>query len=476
MTTAPPRASVPNVVVYVSHDTGRHISPYGIATVRTPNAERVAQEGVLFERAFCTAPHCSPSRASLFTGRYPHANGVMGLTGAVFGWDLNEGEVHAAQHFRALGYETALIGIAHETHTKERRGFDFIDGETYAGRVGGVFDRWLAQRADRRRPFFVQIGTHETHRPFLRDRVRPDAELGITIPPWLQDGEATRADFAELQGSVARWDEGLGALLDALDRHGAGDDTLLVVTTDHGLPMPRAKATLYDPGIEVMLLMRWPNGGLDTGRRYSELVSNADVLPTLLDAVGWAPDGGEGSRGSLGSRGDQASRSNRAVGESPNGPGGGPAFHGRSLWPLLAGHGYEAAAMVFVEKTFHTYYDPMRGVRTERFKYIRNFEMAAGVMLASVHTLSVATPSSGPWGSNCSARKRCSSATTASCAQGESVRNCCSARASRLAGPTTASARFSALRRSACCTSTPRTYCSLCRRASLRPNSGANRW
>jgi len=104
----------PNVVVYISHDTGQHIGPYGIRTVHTPNADRLAAEGALFTHSFCTAPQCSPSRAGLFTGRHPHAVGVMGLTDVAFGWTLSGDEIHLARHLGRLGYETALFGLAHE--------------------------------------------------------------------------------------------------------------------------------------------------------------------------------------------------------------------------------------------------------------------------------------------------------------------------------------------------------------------------
>ena len=104
----------PNIVVMVSHDTGRHISPYGVSTVRTPNAERLAAEGVLFTNSFCTSPGCCPSRAGLFSGRSPHAVGMLGQTGAWAGFRFSDDATHAATHFRNLGYETMLLGLAHE--------------------------------------------------------------------------------------------------------------------------------------------------------------------------------------------------------------------------------------------------------------------------------------------------------------------------------------------------------------------------
>jgi N-sulfoglucosamine sulfohydrolase len=344
----------PNVVIYISHDTGQHISPYGIASVHTPNAERVAAEGALFLNSFCSAPQCSPSRAGLFTGRYPHATGVLGLTDPLYGWRLHDDEVHMAAHLGSLGYETALFGLAHEnmggeteTHRLEPLGFDFKrPAMAYPSRLAARdLADWLDGRAEPTRPFFAQIGVFETHRwragGYIGfDGCQPDESLGVTIPPYLNDGRGTHADFAALQGSVRRWDEGLGGVLRLVDERGLADDTLLVVTSDHGLAVPRAKCTLYDPGLRVMFMIRYPRA-VPAGSRFKQLISNVDLLPTLLDAAG---------------------------AEMPQ------RLHGQSVWPLLTGQASTARDRVFAERTYHCSYDPSRCVRTERLKYIRNFE------------------------------------------------------------------------------------------------------
>ncbi|MFN2352853.1 MAG: sulfatase/phosphatase domain-containing protein, partial [Kiritimatiellia bacterium] len=168
-------------------------------------------------------------------------------------------------------------------------------------------------------------------------------ELGVTVPdsPFLsKEGPGTRRQFAELQGSVNRLDEGLGHVMDALEARGLADNTLLVFTTDHGLPMPREKTTLYDRGIGVFLIMRYP-GVFNPGGKQEQMVSNVDVLPTLIEAGGGTPPS---------------------------------ELEGRSFYKLLTGGDYQPREMVFAEKTFHTSYDPIRCVRTPKFKYIFNFE------------------------------------------------------------------------------------------------------
>jgi arylsulfatase A-like enzyme len=338
----------PNVLIHISHDTGRHISPYGVETAHTPNAERLAGEGVLFENCFCTAPQCSPSRASAFTGRYPHANGVMGLTHDRFGWDLHDSETHLASRLKALGYDTCMIGTHQEMRRFEGRGFDVHLGEMDCRKQPGELAAWLDGRADHGRPFYAQLAPFQTHRPFPTPDCPPDDSLGVTVPGYLDDTPETREDFFALQGMVRQWDEGLGLLLEMLDKRDLAEETLLIVTTDHGVAMPRAKATLYDPGVGVLLMVRWPAGAAGGGRRVPQLVSNVDFVPTILELLG-AECGG--------------------------------VVQGRSFASLLRGGDRPTREAVFAELTYHTNYRPMRAVRTDRYKYIRNFEVGRKVMV-----------------------------------------------------------------------------------------------
>ena len=245
----------PNVIIYASHDTGRHISPYGVATVHTPNAARVAREGVLFRNAFATAPSCSASRASLFTGRYPHAAGVSGLARASTGFTLTADSVHLANHLKRRRYRTALFGLAHEAtggdsppaHLDALK-FDYRKhGYLAAGELVDDFERWLSNQ-DSSAPFYAQICPAETHRDFRIGNAQPDRSLGVTVPPYLKRSKALRKDLAWFQGSIRNWDVGLGRILSIIDSKLA-TNTLLIVTTDHGIPYPRAKASLYDAGL-----------------------------------------------------------------------------------------------------------------------------------------------------------------------------------------------------------------------------------
>jgi len=336
----------PNVIVYASHDTGRHISPYGVTTVHTPNAARVAREGVLFRNAFATAPSCSASRASLFTGRYPHSAGLSGLARASTGFTLTGDAVHLANRLTRRDYRTALFGLAHEAAGGDSPAahldalaFDYRKhGYLPARDLVDDFERWVTDR-DPTVPFYAQICPAETHRDFRIGDARPDRALGVTVPPYLKRSRALGEDLAGFQGSIRNWDAGLGRILAIIDSQLAGN-TLLIVTTDHGIPYPRAKASLYDAGLQIMLLMRYP-AVLKAGAKRDELISNVDIVPTILDAAGGGAEGG---------------------------------LQGRSFWPLLTDGMYRERDLIFAERTFHTSYDPVRSVRTSRYKYLRNFE------------------------------------------------------------------------------------------------------
>jgi arylsulfatase A-like enzyme len=193
------------------------------------------------------------------------------------------------------------------------------------------------------RSLYLEINLREPHRPYDQGGVEPDSTRGVTVPPYLPNTPASREEFAALQGAIHTADQAVGVILAALNATDLADNTLFLFTTDHGVAMPRAKCTLYDPGVGIALIIRWSAATLAAGSVVTPLISNVDVLPTLLEAAGISiPDN----------------------------------VQGRSFMPLMMGGSYVPREEVFAEKTYHSYYDPMRGIRTERFKYIRNFASA----------------------------------------------------------------------------------------------------
>lgn len=318
-----------------SHDTGRYVQPYG-HPVPTPNIQRLADQGVLFREAYCAAPTCSASRACLLTGQYGHNNGMLGL--AHRGWSLNDYHQHLVHPLHDAGYHSVLIGEQHIAKRPDIIGFDRVVkiATTHVKTVAPVAREILGEPPPE--PFFMSVGFFETHRDFLEPPSLRDALYSLS-PPNLPDTPDTRRDMAAYSASARSLDQGVGEVLEALDLHGLADDTLIIFTTDHGLAFPGAKATLFDRGLGVMLILRGP-GGFSGGKVHDALVSHLDVYPTLCELVGI---------------------------ERPS------FLQGLSLLPLVRGEATSIRDTLFAEMTWHAAYEPQRAVRTERWKYIRRF-------------------------------------------------------------------------------------------------------
>ncbi len=344
-----PQRQRPNVVLIITHDTGRHLGCYGWP-VATPHLDHLAAEGMRFDRHFCVAAQCSPSRSALMTGRWPHCNGVMGLAPR---WTYRDGEQTLAQCLGAAGYETALIGLQHEGSDPARLGYGFAEtslagsgfryvpgAQSPATVLAGQAAEWLRRRpAAGSRPYLLVVGLAETHRPWDRPEYAGEPTDAVRVPPYLPDEPQVRAELAAFAGSVRVADQAVGDILRAVDATGDTQDTLVVFTVDHGLAFPRAKGMSYDPGLATALLVRWP-GRVAPGSVSDELVCNTDLFPTLLGAAGVAPP---------------------------------PAVQGQSFLGLLTGGAHKPRDDFFFEMTWHDRYNPHRGIRTRRHKYIRNF-------------------------------------------------------------------------------------------------------
>lgn len=312
----------PNVLHLTTHDSGRFFGCYGIDTVETANIDRLAAEGVLLERMHAVCPICSPSRGAAMTGLYPQRNGLIGLTHQ--GYRLKEEVVHLARRMRESGYESTLFSFQHEVVPEdwERLGFEGYEYREAAEmpypymfrpapEVACGFADWLNRREETR-PFYVQLGFNETHTPFHFGGAYPDKSKGVTVPPYIAETPAGIDYFAHLQGAIRQVDEAVGILLGALRDNGLEEDTLVIFTTDHGIEARRAKWTLYDPGIEIAFIARWPAGGLSGGRRLKQVQSNIHFTPTLLDLCGLpVPEGLDGESRAAWLRGEEADTSFR---------------------------------------------------------------------------------------------------------------------------------------------------------------------
>ncbi len=345
----------PNVVLIIADDMARDdCGAYGSPKVRTPHIDRLAREGMRFDRAFVTASSCSPSRSSILAGRYPHNTGAEELH-----WPLPPEQVTFVEKLKASGYWTAAAGKWHLGDAVKGRfdvvreanpaGFQLATGTDAkarmtargSGAAQAGCDQWIAVLRDRPRdkPFFLWLASLDPHRDYQPQTIpEPHRPEDAVVPPDLPDVPEVRKDLALYYDEIARLDHYVGEVLAELDRQGVAGDTLVLFLSDNGRPFPRCKTTLYDSGIMTPFLVRWP-GRIRPGSRCGRLVSTIDIAPTVLRLAGIEP---------------------------------GPTFQGKDVSPLFTDPAAKVRDLIFAERNWHDYAAHGRAARSERFKYIRN--------------------------------------------------------------------------------------------------------
>jgi len=330
-----------NILYLHTHDTGRYIQPYGYA-VSTPNLMNLAREGTLFRQAYCAGPTCSPSRAGLLTGMSPHSCGMLGL--AHRGFRLYDYHQHLARFLGDHGYETVLCGVQHEALDPDRIGYRRNITVKRRGTYTEMDEANSKAAADylwnpHGDPFFLSMGLNHTHRKFpgIDPFINPD----YVMPPFpMYDTPECREDMAAFMSSVMIADRCYGRVLEALRQSGHDKDTLVILTTDHGIAFPHMKCNLYDTGIGVSLILRYPGNPLK-GKASDALISQLDLFPTICDMIHV---------------------------EKPD------WLQGHSMMPLFGGTKDSIRNEIFAEVTFHAAYEPMRCIRTRRYKLIRFYD------------------------------------------------------------------------------------------------------
>lgn len=371
--TARLEAAPPNILFAISDDQSwMHAGAYGDPGTKTPAFDRVAREGVLFQHAFCSSPSCMPSRSVILTGRNmwelgPGGNlmGVLKAEYAVFslllekagyelgttgktwgpgrleGFKTKDGKALPARSYTSSQTEAILGKSWHKRKLKERKkGMSAVD---YAAN----FDDFLAQR-DEEKPFFFWYGSTEPHQGYEVGAWKAAGKKleDALVPKCLPDDLVTRGEFLDYGLEVEHFDQHLARMIASLEKAGLLENTLIVVTSDHGNPMPRSKCNLYDSGVRVPLAVRFP-GKVKSGNVAEEFVSLADLAPTFLKAAGV---------------------------EVPK------EMTGKNLWPLLEGQKQEERDFVVTGFERHIIARqngvgyPMRSIRTANYAYIRNYE------------------------------------------------------------------------------------------------------
>jgi N-sulfoglucosamine sulfohydrolase len=356
------RAARPNILFVLADDQSwAHTSSWGDKSVRTPVFDRVAKEGVLFTNSFCASPSCTPSRSAVLTGRHmwqveeagvlygtipPKCPIVTHLLEDAGYWTGFTGKGWGPGNWSAGGLTRHPNGREYNRRQQASAVRPGIDARDYAAN----FADFLHDRPAGK-PFFFWYGSTEPHRPYGAGAgVQTGKALDqVAVPPFLPDAPAVRSDLADYYSEIEWFDAQLGHMLETLKASGELDNTLIVVTSDNGLPFPRAKTTLYDWGVHMPLAIRW-GARVPGGRVVDDMVSHVDFAPTFLAAAGLAPQ---------------------------------PGMAGRSLLPILderrSGTVDPSRDRIYTAIERHTMCRPdgatypIRAIRTREFLYIRNF-------------------------------------------------------------------------------------------------------
>lgn len=287
----------PNILFVISDDQSYpYASAYGTAGIHTPAFDQVAQEGILFHNAFTAAPQCSPSRAAILTGRNIWQLEEAGTHSSYFpkkftvftrlleqaGYAVGyTGKPWGPGNWKDAGWTRNPVGTEYNRHHLKPPD-KYISSIDYSAN----FDEFL-DTAGRDRPFFFWCGGHEPHRPYTPGAaVAAGTNPGeVFIPSFLPDDSVVSSDIADYAREIAWFDTHLAHMIDRLRKDGRLAHTLIVVTSDNGMPFPSAKANLLDYGTHVPLAISWPEK-ISGGQVSDDLVSLTDLAPTFLQLAG----------------------------------------------------------------------------------------------------------------------------------------------------------------------------------------------
>lgn len=306
--------SRPNILLIVAEDMSPRVGIYGDSLAKTPSIDRLAKEGVMYTSMHTISGVCAPSRSSLVTGVYATSMGTHQmrtsqgrLSDTITGYEaVPPPEVKAfPELLRAGGYSTANWAKKDYQFGEPFTLWDVDDGGFW-----GPIDSALWRRLPEEKPWFVMmnlVSTHESYlvvpgdypkqwAPFtnilLKERKRTTTAItdpnSISVPPYLVDSAETRASIAQHYDNIAFMDTQVQTILDALAEDGLEDNTIVVFTTDHGDPFPRAKRAIYDSGTHVPFIIRYPSGE-EAGTVETRLTSFVDIAPTVLRWAGLTP-------------------------------------------------------------------------------------------------------------------------------------------------------------------------------------------
>jgi N-sulfoglucosamine sulfohydrolase len=363
-----------NIVMFVVDDQGKDAGCYGNSVIKTPNLDALAKDGTRFDYAFCTTASCSASRSVILTGLHNHANGQYGHQHSYHRFTTKDSVISLPTWLSKAGYRTARIGKYHVAPEETYRFDQHLSGNQGGARnpvsMAELCQNFINQ--ERSQPFFLYFCTSDPHRgggyanhlPYKPNRFGNNREYDgveeviydpkdVIVPDYLPDSPECRAELAQYYQSVSRIDQGLGRLVQILKDSNQYENTLILYLSDNGIAFPGAKTTLYEPGMNLPLIVRSPDQS-KRGIATDAMVSWTDLTPTLLDFAGLDL-----------SRLRHRNSKGKEVDYS---------FHGRSFLSVLDKEKVNDWDYVFASHTFHeiTMYYPMRVIRTRQFKYTLN--------------------------------------------------------------------------------------------------------
>jgi len=331
----------PNFLTIMADDcTYNDLPVYDGQNAATPNIDKLASEGLVFNRAYLGSAMCQPCRAELYSGLYPMRNGCA--------WNHSASRPDITtmpQHLGALGYR---VGLAGKVHVKPEKAFPFtsvggfdancVRNPTRPHNLKGI-SRFM--RSNQNQPFCLVVALVEPHVPWVMGDASKYPPKKLKLPPNIADTPRTREDFSRYLAEITYMDKQVGEILEVLQQSGQADDTIVLFTSEQGSQFPGCKWTNWDTGLHTAMIARWP-GRIAAGGRTDAMVQYADVLPTLVNAAG--------------------------------GEAAGHNYDGTSFLPVL--HGKATTHRKFVYGVHNNIPEgpayPVRTVSDGQFRYIRN--------------------------------------------------------------------------------------------------------
>lgn len=294
----------PNILWIVAEDMSEYIPSFGDSTIVTPNLSKLAEEGVCYDNFYSPHPVCAPARAAIITGMYANSIGASHMrTGPWFGGRPSEKTLEDYQKamppdiapYEAIPpagvkmFTEYLRSQGYYCSNNSKEDYQFIKTPT-AWDESSSEAHWRNRAPNQ--PFFSVFNIGVTHEAQIwkkqKDSLWVDQDLKVTVPPYLPDTEIAKQDIRRMYSNIKEMDQKVGDILEELETDGLLDNTIIFWYTDHGGPLPRQKRMLYDSGLKVPMIIRFPAGQF-AGQRDSRMISFIDLAPTLLSLASIAP-------------------------------------------------------------------------------------------------------------------------------------------------------------------------------------------